>query len=35
LAGEKCTDIAALAEYAIDVGESVSVRVGGYERERE
>jgi len=34
LAGEKCVDIAALAENAINVSESVSVRVGVCERER-
>jgi len=33
LAEEKCADIAALAENAINVSESVSVRVGVCERE--
>ena len=33
LAGEKCADIAALAENAINGSESVSVRVGVCERE--
>jgi len=33
LAGEKCADIAALAENAINVSESVSVRVGVCVRE--
>ena len=34
LAVEKCADIGALAENAINVSESVSVRVGVSERER-